>query len=304
MLPTKHLAQSPAEVAAILRKAARLKDRVQLEDAIEGGDPNTAWTGYSEFLFDQSKEHPDLSAVRERFAKEHLDRAMGLASTDPDAAEAVLVRLESVMKESEDTPDEESAAADLSEFEPQIAQVRSEIAQQRRLLALVGSPAAFPENVDGWVNGDPLTPASLKGKVVLLDFFAVWCGPCIATFPHLRQWHDDFSDKGLQIIGVTSYYKYGWNEETGRIERGAAAEPEAERDAMVHFIKHHELRHPVAYVTDRQLQEFYVVNGIPHAVLIDRQGKVRLFRIGSGDANAADIEKAIKECLEESPPEA
>ena len=57
---------------------------------------------------------------------------------------------------------------------------------------------------------------------------------------------------------------------------------------------------PGRYVTGRELQDFYVVSGIPHAVLIDRQGKVRLVRIGSGDQNAADLRRAIEECLAES----
>jgi thiol-disulfide isomerase/thioredoxin len=299
------LAQSPDDATLIMGKAAALGDRVQLEDALEGGDPNAAWSAFSEFLLEQARKYRGLRAVRQRFATEHLNRAMTLASSDPDAADAVLKQLEGVIEaEAADTEEEPAAVDDLSEFGTQIAQVKGEIAQQRRLLALVGSPAALPENVDGWVNGDPQTRESLKGKVVLLDFFAVWCGPCIATFPHLRQWHDDYADKGLVIIGVTNYYKYGWDEEAGRPVRSADIEPEAERAALEQFIAHHELRHPIAYLTDRQLQEFYVVNGIPHAVVIDRRGNVRLFRIGSGEANAADLEKAIKECLEESLPEA
>jgi thiol-disulfide isomerase/thioredoxin len=299
------LAQAPNDATLILSKAAALKDRIQLESAVEGGDPTAAWTAFSEFLSTQAKEHPELSALKQQFVQQHLERAMELASSDPDAAEAVLARIDSLSTETPDDDDDDpEAAAQAQQLAQQVAYVRKEIADQRRLLAIIGMPAALPENADGWVNGEPLTRESLKGKVVLLDFFAVWCGPCIATFPHLRQWHDDYSDKGLQIIGITSYYNYDWNAEAERPERSAEIEPEAERAAMEQFIKHHELRHPVAYVTDRQLQEFYVVSGIPHAVLIDRQGNVRLFRIGSGEANAADLEKAIKECLDEPAPEA
>jgi thiol-disulfide isomerase/thioredoxin len=301
---TEALAKSPGDAALILRKAAALKDRLNLESIIGDGDADAAWTELSDFLFTQAKEHPDARAVRQRFETEHLNRAAPLARTDPDAAEALLDRIESVTGEKQaEAADSDSPAARLAILRSPVARLRQQIADARRMLALVGSPAAYPENVDGWVNGAPLTPEALKGKVVLLDFFAVWCGPCIATFPHLRQWHDDYADKGLQIIGVSSYYKYGWNEETGRAERIQDIDPEAERAAMEQFIKHHELRHPVAYVTDRQLQEFYVVNGIPHVVVIDRQGKVRLFRIGSGEANAVAVEEAIKECLAESPPE-
>jgi thiol-disulfide isomerase/thioredoxin/tetratricopeptide (TPR) repeat protein len=311
------LAENPDDADAILRVAAALKGRVQLESSIEDGDPSHATTELLDFLFEKAKALPESMPLTQRFAMEHMNRAMSLARTNPDEASALLDRIENFGNERVDAEEatdgekaedgeeaEEAAPSDnelLVSFGPSISRLRQQIENTRKMLALVGSPAVFPENVDGWVNGEPLTADALKGKVVLLDFFAVWCGPCIATFPHLREWHDEYADKGLAIIGVTNYYKYGWDEEASRPKREAELEPEAERAAMEHFVKHHELRHPIAYVTDRDLQQHYFVSGIPHAVVIDRQGKVRLFRIGSGEANAADLKKAIEESLAETP---
>jgi hypothetical protein len=56
-----------------------------------------------------------------------------------------------------------------------------------------------------------------------------------------------------------------------------------------------------AYTPDNKLQEHYFVNGIPHVVLIDRSGNVRMFRIGNSPKNAAAIEDAIKEAFAEEP---
>lgn len=316
------LAENPNDADAILRVAAALKSRVQLESSIEDGDPTRASSEHLEFLFTNAQAQPESMPLVQRFAIEHMTRAMHLARTNPDEASALLDRIESFDKtedgeaanngeeasEGEEANEGEEVAAQRPgaglrvSFGPSIARLREQIENARRMLALVGSPAMYPENADGWVNGEPLTSDALKGKVVLLDFFAVWCGPCIATFPHLNEWHDEYADKGLAIIGVTNYYQYGWDEASGRPKREPELAPEAERAAMELFVKHHELRHPIAYVSDRQLQEHYLVSGIPHVVLIDRQGKVRLFRIGSGEANAADLKKAIEESLAESPP--
>jgi len=67
---------------------------------------------------------------------------------------------------------------------------------------LLGSPAIELRSIKGWKNGGPVKLADLRGKVVLLDFWGTWCGPCISEMPVLMKLHDQFKDKGLTIIAV------------------------------------------------------------------------------------------------------
>lgn len=162
---------------------------------------------------------------------------------------------------------------------------------------LIGKKS-LPLQADVFVNGAPITDEELKGKVVLLDFWAVWCGPCIATFPHLREWQDKYADKGLVIIGVTNYYKYDWDEENKRIKSDKELTPENEQKALVKFAEHHNLKHRFMVTpSGSTFSKDYAVSGIPQAVLIDKEGNIRMIKVGSGDANAHALDEMIKELL-------
>jgi len=71
-----------------------------------------------------------------------------------------------------------------------------------RIAQLVGKPAPEFTQIKGWKNGGPVKLADLKGKVVILDFWGHWCGPCIYRMPELMELHDKYADKGLVIIAV------------------------------------------------------------------------------------------------------
>jgi thiol-disulfide isomerase/thioredoxin len=68
---------------------------------------------------------------------------------------------------------------------------------------LIGAGGALKVRV---VSGAPLTDSDVKGKVVILDFFAVWCRPSIETFPELAKWREKHGDQSLVIVGLTKYY--------------------------------------------------------------------------------------------------
>jgi thiol-disulfide isomerase/thioredoxin len=172
----------------------------------------------------------------------------------------------------------------------------------KKMLALIGKDAA-PLEVEAWVNGEPLTDADLKGKVVLLDFWAVWCGPCIATFPHLREWQEKYGEKGLVIIGLTRYYNYAWDADKNVAKRSQEpVAPEAEQEMLKKFASLHNLHHRFAVQSaSAKTADYYGVTGIPHVVVIDQTGKIRLMRVGSGEENAKAIGNMLEQLLTSAP---
>lgn len=174
--------------------------------------------------------------------------------------------------------------------------MRQQLASAKARAALVGQqyvPLAEPT----WLNGAPISPGELRGKVVLLDFWAVWCGPCIATFPHLIEWHEKYADKGLVIIGVTKRYHFDWDSETKRPKSVGDLEPAKEDAATLEFAKHHGLKHRLAIMTDGASSQQYAVTGIPQVVVIDQGGIIRMIKVGSGEKNAEQVEAEIRKLL-------
>jgi thiol-disulfide isomerase/thioredoxin len=164
---------------------------------------------------------------------------------------------------------------------------------------LVGKPV--PKwDIDAWVNVPETSQDAFAGKVVLIDFWAMWCGPCIATFPHLRQWREEFGDQGFEIVGVTQYYNFLWDAEAKRASQADdPVEAASERETIDLFLDHHQLEHPV-FVTPKEsgMSSEFGVRGIPHVVLVDREGIVRLIKTGAGEQTAEEIHAKIKELLE------
>jgi thiol-disulfide isomerase/thioredoxin len=71
-----------------------------------------------------------------------------------------------------------------------------------RLAYLIGKQAPELQKMKGWINSKTIKLADLRGKVVLLDFWGTWCGPCVQVIPELIKLHEKYHDKGLVVIGI------------------------------------------------------------------------------------------------------
>lgn len=163
-------------------------------------------------------------------------------------------------------------------------QVRDRLAQ----IELLGTVA--PEiAVADWVMGEATSLASLRGKVILLEFWATWCRPCLEMFPRLRDLQERYGPDGLEILALTRYGPSAPGE--------AGAESQArERRTVETVIADRGLAVRVGMAADGRMQGRYGANGVPTLVLIDRAGLVRTVLSG-GDEAALDAE--IQRCLAE-----
>lgn len=150
-----------------------------------------------------------------------------------------------------------------------------------------GVPSAGKESMSGrWqapnfeltdMKGNPLSLSALRGKVVLLDFWATWCPPCVAEIPHFKELHTQYKGRGFEIVGLS-------------LDEGG-------EEAVRSFAEKHQLQYPIAPAKHQIAQAYGGIQGIPTTFLIDKKGYVAKKYIGYHDKK--DFEQEIQKLLSE-----
>ena len=130
-----------------------------------------------------------------------------------------------------------------------------------------------------WLNSDPLTMASLKGKVVLVDFWTYSCINCIRTLPYVTKWYDTYKDKGLVVVGVHTP-EFSFEKDTGNVQTA---------------INRFGIHYPVAQDNDYGTWQAYNNQYWPAEYLINKDGEIVHEHFGEGEYDVT--ENAIRELL-------
>jgi cytochrome c biogenesis protein CcmG, thiol:disulfide interchange protein DsbE len=124
----------------------------------------------------------------------------------------------------------------------------------------------------------PFDISTLRGRVVYLDFWASWCGPCRQSFPWMQTLKNTYEDQGLTIVAV--------NLDADRVD--------AEK-----FLNQFKPTFEVRFDPDGRLAEVYKVKSMPSSVLIDRHGVARFTHMGFRPVDGAVYEAQLRELLAE-----
>ena len=133
-----------------------------------------------------------------------------------------------------------------------------------------------------WLNSPPLTRDSLRGKVVLIDFWTYSCINCLRTLPYVEEWAAKYKDAGLVVIGVhTPEFAF---------EKDQANVAKAVRDLKISY--------PVAIDSDYKIWQAFHNEYWPAHYFIDGKGRIRYHHFGEGEYN--ESEHVIQELLKEN----
>jgi len=130
------------------------------------------------------------------------------------------------------------------------------------------------------IDGNRVSLAEHRGKVVLLDFWATWCPPCRAAIPHVVELQNQYRADGFAVVGMNM---------------------DQDSEDLTAFLQRNTVNYPIVRVTEDVRMAYGGVSSIPIAFLIDRQGRIRQKYLGYDKRIAEDMEQTLQALLRETP---
>ena len=137
-----------------------------------------------------------------------------------------------------------------------VGEVITMLEKQIAAEAALGLGKTFPDFAEKDTAGRPLSVSGLKGKVVLVDFWATWCGPCIAELPNVTTAYEKYKGKGFEIVGISL---------------------DEDRAALDAFVQEKKMTWPQFFDGlgwKNKLAEQYGIQSIPATFLLDQEGRI------------------------------
>src|SRR5215213_9705262 len=139
---------------------------------------------------------------------------------------------------------------------PSVIESIAHQAEANKMKANLKTGAPFPGFEEKDLDGKPLSVAGLKGKVVLIDFWATWCGPCVAELPNVLKAYEKYHGQGFEIIGISL---------------------DQDKEKLTSFMKEKKMTWPQYFDGkgwQNKLAGKYGVDSIPMTYLVDKEGKI------------------------------
>ncbi|MBL9163503.1 MAG: redoxin domain-containing protein [Planctomycetaceae bacterium] len=147
------------------------------------------------------------------------------------------------------------------------------------------SPGLAPEftAIDEWINSEPVTIESLRGKVVVVHFFAFGCINCIHNYPWYKQWHDAYQGQDVAIIGIHT----------------PETETETDNDLLRASLEKNGLKFPVAVDKQKAMWKAWYNNMWPSVYIIDKRGRLRYWWYGELDWEGAGNQQVARQQIDQ-----
>ena len=205
-----------------------------------------------------------LSSGNAKAAEGLVQKTAAMLAADPDDVQTAGLAMQLAGAFEHMPGGEAVAAAAYRSFGPVLAKSSNEQIQKMgesfagtlRRLSLPGHPMEISGTL---LNGKPFDQKTLAGKVVLVDFWATWCGPCVAEIPNVLEQYEKYHKDGFEVVGISL---------------------DQERESLEKFVAEQKLPWPILFEEPKgdgwqhPLATFYGISGIPTVVLIGRDGNV------------------------------